>query len=208
MKVRLTDRDMSLLRWVNGFGFADIDHIARKLNVKRPTAYARAQKLVLANYLIHERIFHNRNGVYRVTKKGVQASSDYLSAIRKINIGKYEHDIRLVDISFVIAEKYPDVAEFVPERRVRHALGYLGVGSRGHICDGELLLGEKKAALELELSSKGRMRRESIIRYYTKNIDYEEVWYICGTNAIKKQMEPMVGNKKFIKLLELEDFYT
>jgi hypothetical protein len=194
------------MRWINGLGYVDIEHISKKLNIKSTTAYHRLRKLVLSEYIIYERIFYGRNGIYRVTSKGVKAAQDQVSAIRRVNLAKYEHDLIVVGISLELLKKYEN-ANFIPERRLKHSLRTMGISSKGqHICDGVLAVNNKKIALEIELSSKGRIRRESIIKYYTKKFEYDEIWYICGNDLIKKQLFPLIQHRPFIKIFDLKSF--
>ena len=203
--MQLTTRDLALLRWINGFGFVDIEHISKKLVVKKPTAYARMQKLVSADYLVFERIFHARNGVYRVTQQGAKIASDSLPALKKINIGQYEHDLAIVQVVLNLMEKDIQLS-FVTERQIKSSQGIRGVGTKGHLSDGYFLQNDKKIALEVELSSKSQFRREAIIRYYTKNLEYDEVWYMFADPRIENQLKPLVIKRPFIKLFDLKSF--
>lgn len=204
MDIRITEKDLVIIRWINSYGFVGIDHVAKKFNLNKDTVYKRLRKLVLGKYLEYERIFHGRNGIYRVTNKGVKISQDDLSALRKVNLAKYEHDLIVVTVSLQLLTRHTD-AEFITERRLRH-IKSIGVGSRGHICDGILAFENKQIALEIELSSKGSKRRESIIKFYTREFQYDEVWYVCGSEFVKNQLIPLVKSRPFIKLLDLKKY--
>ena len=203
MNVQLTERDINLLHWINGLGFIDIEHAKTKLNIDKSTAYKRLKKLVDNNYLIYEKIFFNSPGVYRLSKKGFQSSNDDLSPLARINIAKYNHDITVAKVALFLTNKYSEKS-FISERRIRRFRSQNNFNEKGHICAGCITIGNQKIALEIELSGKSRHRREAIIKYYTRAFEYDQIWYIYATDAIKKQILPLISRRKFIKLVPLE----
>lgn len=66
--MRFQQRDIEILKWVNGFGFASAAQISGFMRVVETTAYIRLKKLVSAGYLTRERILHGQSRIHRLTK--------------------------------------------------------------------------------------------------------------------------------------------
>jgi hypothetical protein len=203
--MRLMPRDEQILTWINGFGFASADQIARYLHTQKPAAYRRLKKLVEGGFLIHEYVLHGHAGVYRLTKLGVQACGDELKALKEISLGIFRHDLALVDLALDLSESYN--GEFIPHRRIRRELGLTGVGQIGHIADGYLTYSEaeKPVAIELELSLKGRARLHQIINHYGGDLSVGEVWYFSDEPHVRSAVERAAEGYSFIKTFALRD---
>jgi len=202
MAIKITHRDLDIIRWINGFGFVETKHIVNKFKISEGTAYTRLKKLVSHGYLKFERIFHGKSGIYRATKLGVNLTNDILPPIKKVKISQYHHDLVLIDLSIILAETIGGT--FITERHIRHEKGLKGVGQRGHISDAELVLDNKKIAIEMELSSKGKTRRRSILNFYLRKFEYKELWYFCGSSEIQNQIKPLITKLWFVKLFDLD----
>ena len=193
------NRDIEILRWVNGFGFASADQICKWMGVGATAGYVRVKKLVDGGYLARERILHGQARIHKVTKKGIIASGDAVLPVGQIHLGTYRHDYALVDLGLML-EKETGGA-FVPERRIRHDEGLSGVGKLGHIPDGYLQLeGQKPIAIELELSVKSRARINSIIKDYGGDLSVSEVWYYTDRTDVMRAIESAAKGCSFIKV--------
>jgi len=201
MAVRLTDRDLSFFRWLNGFGFATVEQIARLWGVSVPFVYRRAKNLVDEGYLKYSRIFHGQPGVYLLSSQGAAIAGDDLQPNRNIRIHSYAHDLTVIDLSFRLLDDHG--GEFIPERRIRRKKGLTGVGQRGHIADGELVVDGKCYAIEVELTNKGARRRKRIFDGYAKQLNYAEVWYFCSKQTLKAVEAAGTPRYRFVKVRAL-----
>lgn len=204
--IRVTQRDINLLNWINAVGFVSIEQICLRLNVSPKTAYSRIKKLTDNGYLTHERIFWGLPGVYRTTKLGVQLCGSILPPLRKITLGSYHHDIAATKLSLLLANTHN--CEYIPERMLRHQNGLNGIGVAGHTPDSVLLKDGKKIALELELNKKGARRRSKIMSHYMKDFSFDEVWYFCSTLEIKNQIQESASQLSFLKTFLVDDYLT
>lgn len=208
MNMRLTTRDQDLLAWINAVGFVTIAQLAFMLKVSIPTAYIRAQKLTQHGYLTHERIFHSAPGIYRVTPMGVQICGSELPFVRTLSLATYRHDLLVTSLSFELCSQYE--ARFITERELRHAGRIKNSGSSHalnteHTPDGVLVFDDKRVAIEVELSQKSKRRLESIYRFYLGNFDYNEVWYFCGSEGVKAQIQNCFNQGTFLKTRMLSE---
>jgi len=189
--ILITRRDVDLLNWINGFGFVNIDQITVRYKISRETAYARLRKLIAHHYLLHERLLQNKPGHYRVTKEGAEFNPLGLKPLKYVSLGKYPHTKIIVDLSLKLAEKYQ--AQFITERELRLDMECDVVGHRGHLADGVLEFEDKRIAIEVELTTKGRRRLRKITTGYLSNFSFKEVWYFCGSkevmNLVQSQSE-------------------
>ena len=202
--ILITRRDVDMLNWINGFGFVNIDQITTRYKISRETAYARLRKLVAHNYLLHERLLQNKPGHYRVTKEGAEFNPLGLKPVRYVSLGKYQHTKLIVDLSLKLAEKYQ--VPFIPERELRLDIEWDGVGSRRHLSDGVLEFEDKRIAIEVELTTKGRRRLRKIISSYLANFSFNEVWYFCGNKEVMNLVESKANGSKFVKTFLLRDW--
>lgn len=189
--MRLTQRDVLLLRWINSHGFVTADQINRFLQVAKTTGYRRIKKLVDHGYIKRKRILHAAGAAHSITQQAKNAAGDDLSVLKHISLGGYIHDLGLVDLSLDLTQKYQ--ADFISERRLRFWGGLGSVGVEGHIPDGVLEFSDgTKWAVELELSVKAASRLKKIMDFYLLNFDYEEIHYFVGDNVVKNAIEKAI----------------
>ncbi len=200
---KITERDIHILHFVNQFGFCEPPHLIKKFPSTKRRLYKIMARLMEGGLVRHERIFYNRPGIYRLTKKG--AGYTDLPAIKTIPLSYYHHEITLIDLCLTLKARYP-TATLITERQLKHEKFMGGLGVKGHVADGLLLFEDgKKIAIELELSLKGQLRVEKIFRAYSTQFDIEEVWYFC-TREVKTALTDLVVKKPFIKLFLAEEW--
>jgi len=167
----------------------------------KQVVYRRMKLLGEEGYVIHERIFVDEPGVYRVAKKGVDVSGDDLGP-GKITIGTYKHDLKVVNLALELEAKTG--GSYLPERRIRKEKGLQGVGQAGHVSDGILILpDEKKIAVEVELSTKGTARLEKILKGYVRLTEFTAVWYFVESPAIAEKVKNLSAKMPFIEVFHL-----
>jgi len=200
-------RDEKILRWINGYGFANADQLMRYMDVQKSSCYARLKKLIEGGYLEHEYVLHGASGIYKCTKKGTIAASDHIPPAGDIRLGTFKHDLSLVDLGLKLEAETG--GSFIPQRQIRHDEGLSGVGQLGHVADGYLNLeGEDKPiAIELELSVKSRARLNSIIEGYGGNLAVKEVWYYTNNASVKSALQKAAHSYSFIKIFDLNEMH-
>lgn len=198
----LTERDIKLMSWLNGFGYAQIQHIATWMGITPKTAYRRMHKLVNAGYCQHQPLWFGEQGVYRLTTKGAEITNDELPELRGVNLAQAKHQLAVIGLSLKLEKQ--SAGQFIPERQLRRCLGLTGVGQATHVCDGIWVYEDKQIAIEVELTTKGARRVNKIIKHYKKSVEYAEVWYFCGNAQVKKKVSKAANEASFIKVHDLE----
>lgn len=198
----LQKRDIDILRWINGFGFASVKQIQGFMQVGTTAAHVRVKKLVDEGYLKKDRVLHGQAKVHKLTSKGRTICEDALYHLTDINLGTFRHDHLLIDLANYLEKKTG--GNFIPPRRIRHNEGLSGVGQIGHIPDGYLVVGdEKPVAIELELSVKAYARIKNIIHNYGGDLSVREVWYYTDRQDVAKAVGKVASGYPFIKIIDL-----
>ena len=198
----LTQRDVAILQFINAFGFCEMPQIEKKFLLKKPRSYQVMKRLITMGLVMHERIFHGRHGIYRLSKKGALHTG--LPALHRMPLDYYDHELKLVNLYLKLMASYTD-ADWKSERQLQHEKCLSGIGQRGHVADGLMTLPDgKKIAIELELSLKGRARIERILKSYATQFTIDEVWYFCA-NHVKTALTDLVVKMPFIKLYSLDE---
>jgi len=204
VKMWITERDLELMRWINEFGFVTINHICRWLQVGKPAAYARVRKLIQRGLLLHQRIFQNQPGIYRVSHMGVKVCHSPIGALNHVSIATLRHNLKVVEISLCLVNRWK--GKFVTERQQKQEAGLWRKGGRGHQNDGTLILPDKRIAIEVELSMKGKVRLEKIFEHHYKNTAVDETWYFCGNMIIERKIKALSEKVNFIQVYLLDQF--
>lgn len=202
MAVRITSRDIEILRWINRLGFLNIDQIATHFHISKPTAYARLRKLVKGQYLTHEYCLHSEPGVYRVTRLGADIADDPIPPLKELRLGSFKHDTVVASVMIRLATKYN--CEVTTERELRRNTPFKKRERKTHFPDGLLNLPDKKVAIEVELTSKSSWRLKDIIFQHHCNFTYDEVWYFCGSKAVEKKVREHSGSTDVIQVFDLD----
>jgi len=183
--MKITARDIEILKFINEFGFCEIIHIERKFNLKKPRCYQILQRLTEANLIKHERVFHAKHGAFYLTRQGATYSN--LPAIKNIPKDNYQHQLTVLDIYFQLTKQFAN-SSWLSERYIKREKSTYCVGKKiRHLCDGVLILpDDKQIAIEVELTMKTKERLEDIIFSYVLHKRIKEVWYYCSPEIIER----------------------
>jgi len=200
--MQLTKRDREILCFINETGICVMPQIQKEFDLKFPRNYQVMKRLVDGGYVVHDQIFKKQHGIYYLSRKGAEHTP--LPAISNVSLGGYKHQLLVTDIRQNLCKKYPD-AKWISERHLKQQKFYYGIGKTGHVADGMLIFPDKKIAIEVELSLKGKHRLENIFSAYGGQLDIEEAWYFCADQLISP-LTTLSRNKSYIKIHSLEEF--
>jgi hypothetical protein len=199
-RVRLTARDRELL----GFAAHHRIVLAAQLQVLLGTSAeavgTRIRALRRARYLGAHRPFDRRAPCYWITRRGLGAIESSLPTPRP-ELRSYRHDLGAAWLWLAARNgAFGPARRIVSEREMRSEdgtdgrtadpfgvrLGGLGPGGRERLHYPDLLLvgpDGRRVALELELTSKGRARRERILSGYAADGRVDSVLYLVDRPA-------------------------
>jgi hypothetical protein len=201
--VKLTQRDVAILHFINEFGFCEMPQINQRFNLRRPRNYQVINKLVRHNLLQHEHIFYRRHGLFRLTQAGARFTP--LPPLHRVPLANYHHDLTLLNLYLKLRTLYPNTT-WLSERRLKHDKYKLGVGQHGHLPDGVLVFPDgKHIAIEVELSCKSKQRLDAILKTYAAQFSLQEVWYFCRQTMLPR-LQDAAKNMPFVKIYSLKLF--
>jgi hypothetical protein len=165
------------------------------------TAYGRLRALTTAGFLVSDRIFSRRPACYRITTKGLRAVGSSHPP-PQVDLSTYDHDVGVAWL-WVAARggTFGPMRDVLSERTLRsHDMGSdrieppfgvrRGAGAGGlHYPDLLLITPEgHRIAIELELTAKGRGRRERILSAYAADARVDAVVYLVDRTVVGERI--------------------
>jgi len=200
----ISETEIGILRFVNEFGFCEINQIMKRFGMKKSTAYLSMQLLIRLGLVIQARIIQGRRGAYIVTHRGITLLELDLPQVRKISLVTYEHHLVVIDVYLKLKDLYPH-AVWVSERRLNRTMGS---GKNEHLPDGALIFpNDIRYAIEIEKSLKARDRLEKILFGYGLQDTFKEVWYFCSQDVFPTVKE-ISNNMPYVKTHNLKEFLS
>ena len=212
-RVRITDRDRELLEFASRHRLVQADHVAVLLGTSATAAATRLRALTRAAYLSSQAPFDRRPRCYSIARRGLQAIESYLPVPRQ-DLRSHRHDVGVAWLWLAArGGAFGPLKQAVAEREMRsrdavdaHAArvggertepfavrpGGVGVAGRERLHYPDLLLvgeGERRVAIELELTAKGRARRERILAGYAADRRIDAVLYLVDRPAVGRAIQ-------------------
>jgi hypothetical protein len=196
----ITERDLRLLRWVNGWGAVTVAQVAVWLLVDFSTAARRVRKLIEGGFLRRLPVSGLTVQPVAMTKLGCEAANDPLRPLAGIRVATWPHDSKMVDLEARILQRFPD-GVLHPDRRIRSNRKLEGSSFR-HVPDAELeRAGSRPIAIELELSKKAPDRLQAIIDGYVTDRTYVAVFYLSDDEDVARYVSRFTeGLRDFVKV--------
>jgi DNA-binding MarR family transcriptional regulator len=170
--LRLTERDIKILRWLSGFGGATANQIARRFRAGYSYTARRLTQLRAAGLLSRERFLYHRGGLYAVTAEGLAVIGADLP-VPELSLSAAVHDLAVTDAAIdaelagekVITKRQMQALEVVAGADdLIYAVG-LADGDR-HFPDLVLERVDGRWAVEVEVTDARTELLEAILRAY------------------------------------------
>jgi hypothetical protein len=219
--LRITDRDREVLAFVADHRIVLAAHVEALLGVSPAAADTRLRALSQAGLLTKKTVFHQQPPCYRATRQGLAAIGSELRA-PSIDLRCYVHDVGMAWVWLIArAGGFGELRGFVSERQMRSQdarpdrdgapfamrLGGLGPGGRERLHYPDLVLhtGEgRRVAVELELSDKGRSRRERILAGYAVDNRIDAVLYLTDRPGLARALGESARRLGMASLVHVE----
>src|SRR3990167_6162457 len=196
----LTERDGQILQFINEFGFCELKHLMKRFSINESNCYKIMKRLTRHEWVIHDRIFHKKPGVYYLTRNGAQHTD--LPALEHIPQIQYQHQLKIIDVYIQHMVRQPH-AHWISKRRLIKDQNQKDIKKKKHFADGILLFPDgSEIAIEVELSLKGKNRLEKIFKAYAGQHDIVEVWYFCLPQLVAK-LKKLAEKRSFIKIYNI-----
>jgi hypothetical protein len=205
--LRLTSRDLETLTFAAEHRVVLADHVAALRGVSATAAASRLRSLSKAGYLTSHRPFDRGPACFQIARSGLEAIGADLKAPRRLDLRSCEHELGAAWLWLAASSgTFGPLREVLGERRMRSSdasperpgaphgvrLGGVGPGGRERLHYPDLLLidsGGRRIAIELELSSKGRARREKILAGYAADARVDAVLYLVRDRRIGRAIQ-------------------
>ncbi len=206
MGTRVTQRDLELLGFIAEHRLVLPAHAAALLGVSADAANGRLRALASAGYVRQETIFHRQASCCQITRKGLATiGSGYRQP--RIDLRCYRHDVGVAWLWLAArGGAFGPLRELISERRLRSLdagaersgepagvrLGGVGPAGKPRLHYPDLMLvlkGGQQVAVELELTAKGRARREKILLGYAVDSRIDAVLYLVDRPVIARAVQ-------------------
>jgi hypothetical protein len=196
-------------------------HVRALLRDSGHAADERLERLCRAGLLVEKTVFHDHPPTYRSTRKGLDAVGSKLTA-PNIDHGRYDHEVGAAWLWLAARHgAFGPMREVLGERRLRSRdaredgpteplavrLGGLGWGGRERLHYPDLLLVDssgRRIAVELELSSKGRERREKILAGYASDARFAAVLYVVESPQLARSIRTSAARLDIPRLVHIQ----
>jgi hypothetical protein len=212
----VTDRDISILRLINQFGFSAPSIIQETLfkNLKtdssKVTSRRRIQYLHEIGFLRKQINHLSQERIYTLTPTGCQFLADQgfeeLRSLEKLNWGEFRHDLEIQKIYLRFREL--GFTKFYSERKAKEESPF------GDLVPDLIMFNQENKAvmIEVELTRKTFKRMEEKLKQYVESPYMISLLYICQSDAIVKAISQTA--KKFDELegrffgISLKEFHS
>ncbi len=202
---QLGEQDLELLWFLAEHRMALPGHVAALLGSSVPAASSRLTRLVDGGYVRKDPLFYKQPVMYLIARAGLAVLGSALPTPRR-DVHAYEHDAGVAWLWIAARHgTFGPIREILGERRMRShdgardqdaeplavKLGGVGPGGRESLHYPDLLLrtaDARRVALELELSSKGRVRLNKIMAGYAADPRIDGVVYLVPTAALARSV--------------------
>jgi hypothetical protein len=208
--VRLTARDLQLLSFLAEHRLVLETHVRCLLDASPDAARTRLRSLARGGLISYRRVFDGGPACCQIRRPGLEAIESRLPAPR-LSLGGYRHDVGLAWLWLAAhAGSFGPIGEVIAERTLRSRDGARGAGEppcgirlggvgphgqeRIHYPDLLLVTPRgQRIAVELELTGKGRARRETILAGYATDRRIDAVLYLVEKRPLRQAIEASAG---------------
>jgi hypothetical protein len=198
--------DALLLRFLAAHRFIAVGHVQGLLDLPARGAGARLRVLERSGHLRREQPFGAGPSFWLITARGLRAIDSRLRPPR-LSLACCEHELGMAWLWLAARQgAFGALAQLVGEREMRSRdatrspgaepmavrLGGYGAGGRERLHYPDLQLftrSGKRVALELELSAKGRTRREQVLTGYAADARIDVVLYLVESRSLGRSIQ-------------------
>ena len=204
--MRLTPRDLGVLRFTVRHGMVTPDQLAARFFTSAPPALRRLRGLETAGLLVRERVLVAAPPVVRATPAGTRLAGCDL-APASLDLARIAHNVALVDLSEELLAAHPGSAWTTERELRRDRMRSARAGGRWErqrrVPDGLLrLAGGTRVAVELDLTPKRSARLDLLAGAYAVDRDVDTVWWYLPSEAAVSRTRMLVAARGLEHLIE------
>lgn len=193
--MKLQDRDLEILKFINKFGYVSTDNIAKLFKLTKPRTSQILNRLIDNDYIKKQRMLVNKPAIYLLRSKATDLLG--VNRVKKVSLQNLEHNLAVIEVYVDLKLENPET-NIKSDRELRSGIKFKKQ-NRKHIpdlvVDTEELNGKRGLAIEVELTRKSKDRLKSIGRSYAYTLDYVGVAYYCSSSAYTHVRRHLLGQE-------------
>lgn len=204
--MRLTPRDLDVLRFAARHGMVTPERLATRFFTAPPLALRRLRALESAGLLVRDRVLVAAPPVVRATPAGTRLAGCDL-APASLDLARIAHNLALVDLSEQLLAAHPGSAWTTERELRRDRMRAARAGGRWErqrrVPDGILQLAAgTRIAIELDLTPKRSARLEMLAGAYAVDRDVDTVWWYLPSETAVARMRTLVDERGLEHLID------
>ena len=198
--VRATPRDLEVLPIIAAQCAITQPQLARLIGRTEHTARWLRRRWQRAGWVESRVLLVGEPVFIWLTSRGQAACGVDFKTWRPHAVGRLGHLVAVTDVRLHVAARRPE-AVWISERAIARRDFEAGE-RRKHLPDAEVVIGDQRVAIEVELTQKERRRTEAIVRELAAR--YDAVWYFSAPR-VYRHLEEVIARNNFqrVQLLEL-----
>ena len=203
--------------------FVTAAQIAVAVQASAGAVDTRLRALSNAGYLTRGQQLYGRPSAHQITRAGLRAAGSDLPAPKRLDLATYDHEEGVAWLMLAAHRgRFGALAAIVSERRMRSQdgrradgtarhgvrVGATGPGGRERLHYPDLVVvtaSGHRVAFELELTGKGRARRETILAAYGADRTVDAVMYLVDRPAVGQAIERSAARLGISHLVRVHD---
>ena len=204
--MRLTPRDLEVLRFAVRHGMVTPEQLATRFFTAAPLALRRLRALEAAGLLVRDRVLVAAPPVVHATRAGTRLAACDL-APASLDLARITHNLALVDLSEELLAAHPGGAWTTERELRRDRMRAARAGGRWdrqrRVPDGLLRLADGiRVAVELDLTPKRSARLDLLAGAYAVDRDVDTVWWYLPSEVAVSRMRTLVAERGLEHLIE------
>lgn len=207
----LTGRDVELLRYVTRHGVCTGDQLGRKFFAGSTATWRRLRILDDIGLVHRQRTWWQGPRVVLTTRVGAEvARADLPPATLRLEV--LEHALSIVDLSEQLLAQHP-ASTWITERELRRdalrALRADGMETRPskvRTADGVLVLGERRIAVELDLTAKRTEVYEGLFRAYAAMPGLAGVFWFAKSAQVRGRLSALANRFQLTDFIHVREW--
>ena len=180
--LRITERDIEIIKRINGFGYMKVESLAGWLRTDFSSAARRVRALIEAG-LLERKTVKFGSPVLVATMAGAEYCNDGLRPVSSVGLSTFRHTILLADLANSLEKKFGQ--PFLPERRLDAAYRIERGCVPTHLPDGHIQTEPGlPTGIELELTAKSVARTRDIFMAHMADQSIARVHYFAIDESV------------------------
>jgi hypothetical protein len=186
-----------MLRFATRHGVCTAEQLSRRFFTSESACWRRLRALASLGLILRRRTWWQGPQVVLTSPLGARLADVDLPPAR-LNLPELDHALAVVDLSEQLLAAHPGAA-WITERELRRDAirghredGMTPRSARLRTADGVLSVGEKRIAVELDLTSKRTEQYEQLLRAYAADRNIQGLWWFARSESVCERLGRLI----------------